>query len=69
MQRSIMQQSERRLMRTRRNSLKMYLKCICGEKSVKSRKENAGTKKESSSAKWKKLTQKEKMATTIFQSL
>ena len=45
-----------------------YLKCICGERSVKNREENAGTKKESSSAKWKKLTQREKMATTTFQS-
>lgn len=48
--------------------LKMYLKCICGERAVKNREENAGTKKESSSAKWKKLTQREKMATTTFQS-
>ena len=34
----------------------------------KNREENAGTKKESSSAKWKKLTQREKMATPTFQS-
>ena len=44
----------------------MHMKCICGEKSVKSREENAGTKKESSSAKWKRSIQKEKMDTTIF---
>lgn len=48
--------------------LKMYLKCICGEKLGKSQNASAGIKKESSSVKQKQLIQAQRMATIIFQS-
>ena len=50
-QESITQQSARNHMKKHNIFLKMYLRCICGEKSVKNREENAGTKKVSSFAK------------------